>query len=302
VTKVAPGVAWFRAVFVNLYFVGEPGGPWAVVDTGLPGCFEKIYAAAEARFGRGARPEAIYLTHGHFDHAGSALALSAYWDTPVYAHRLDLPYLTGRSLFPPTDPTPGGALAFLARFFPPNGTDLGDRVRELPAPGHDVPGLAGWEWHATPGHSPGHVSFFRPADRALLAGDACATVDLDSWTALATQKPEISRPPVPVTCDWVAARRSLERLADLEPVTLACGHGTPMTGPEVAGALRALAEDFQAPRHGRYVAEPARTDEKGVVELPPPVPDPLPRTLAGVGIAAALAGVVLAAARKGNRT
>ena len=306
---VAPNVARLTipneaAGFVNVYVVGEPGGrgPWALVDTGVPGQFDTIRAACEERFGADARPEAIYLTHGHFDHAGSALALATFWDVPIFAHRLEMPYVTGRSPYPPKDPTTGGAIAFLSRFFPDRGTDLGERVRELPA-GGDLPGLAGWEAHETPGHSPGHVSFFRREDRALIAGDALATVDMDSFAALMTKKRTIARPGTPFTCDWVAARRSLVRLADLEPYTVAAGHGLPLAGPDVAGELRAFAEDFIAPLHGRYVSEPARTDENGIVELPPPVPDPLPKTAAGVALAAALAGAGLyvAARRRGTR-
>ena len=48
---IAPGVAWIPTSFVNAYFIGEPGGPWALVDTGLPGFGWKIRAAAAARFG-----------------------------------------------------------------------------------------------------------------------------------------------------------------------------------------------------------------------------------------------------------
>ena len=55
--------------------------------------------------GAGAPPEAIVLTHGHFDHAGSALQLAEYWDVPIYAHRLEMPYLTGKADYPPPDPT-----------------------------------------------------------------------------------------------------------------------------------------------------------------------------------------------------
>lgn len=293
---IAPDVAWIKTGFVNLYFVGAPGGPWAVVDTGLPGNFDRIRDAAEARFGKNARPEAIYLTHGHFDHAGNALALATYWDVPVTAHRLEMPYLTGRSDYPPVDPTPGGAIAFMSRFFPSSGIDLGDTMRVLPESG-DLPGLPGWEVVETPGHSPGHVSFFRRDDGMLLAGDAFTTVDLDSPMAMVTQERQIARPPTPFTCDWPAARRSLHALAELKPVTAACGHGTPLSGAEVAPGLAAFAEEFIAPLHGRYVPEPARAGESGVVSLPPAPSDPLPRTLALVGIAA-IAGAALAVAAK----
>ena len=108
--EIASGVAWTYTSFVNIYFIGEPGGPWALVDSGLPFFSPKVRAEAAARYGPDARPEAIFLTHGHFDHAGSALALAEYWDVPVYAHRLELPYLNGHSDYPPPDPTVGGGI------------------------------------------------------------------------------------------------------------------------------------------------------------------------------------------------
>src|SRR4051794_672175 len=74
---------------VNAYLVGEPGGQWAVVDTGTPGSGERIREVAEARYGKTSRPEAIYLTHGHNDHSGSARELAAYWDVPIYAHPME---------------------------------------------------------------------------------------------------------------------------------------------------------------------------------------------------------------------
>ena len=82
IKRIAPDVGWLPISFVNVFFVGHPGGPWMLIDAGLPGRAEHIADAAEARFGGGARPEAILLTHGHFDHVGSALALAEKWDVP----------------------------------------------------------------------------------------------------------------------------------------------------------------------------------------------------------------------------
>ena len=138
ITRIAPDVGWLPISFANVYFIGRPGGKWIVVDSGLPGRAQTIIEAAEARFGAGSRPEAIVLTHGHADHVGSALALAKGWDVSVYAHRLEMPYLAGKSPYPPADPTVGGAIAFLSRFFPSHSHDLGEHVRQL-QPGK-VPG------------------------------------------------------------------------------------------------------------------------------------------------------------------
>ena len=267
--EIAPGVGHLPITIGNVYFVGAPGESWFLVDTGTPGSAGKIQRAAEACYGRGARPEAILLTHGHSDHVGNAAALSDFWNVPLYAHWMELPYLTGRSPYPPTDPTVGGAMAMMSRAFPMSVVDLGTRVEVLPADG-TIPGLPGWEWLPTPGHSPGQVAFYRAEDRTLLAGDAFTTVNMNSLVGLVTQKPEIFLPPPPVTCDWGAACASVERLAALGPSVVGCGHGVPLSGPSLAGDLRRFAETFTPPAHGRYVSAPAMTDENGIVSLPPP--------------------------------
>ena len=304
--EIAPGVAWTYTSFVNAYFIGEPGGPWALVDTGLPGFSATILAAAAERYGPDARPEAIFLTHGHFDHAGNALALAKHWKVPIYAHRLELPYLTGRSDYAPPDPTVGGAIAVFSRVLPHGARDLGRRLRVLApdneesgTPGGDggpLPGLEGWRWLHTPGHCAGHVAFYRASDRTLLAGDALATVNMDSYIALtrasvapAYQPGEINIAGAPFISDWAAYGRSVQMLSALDPATLACGHGAPMSGGEVASELERFAANFRPPPHGRYVAEPVRADERGVDWLPPAPADAFPFLVGAAGIGLVLA-------------
>ncbi len=156
---------------VNVYFVGQPGagdGAWVLVDAGLPGTADQIARAAEEYFGPGSRPAAIVLTHGHFDHRGGLRELAERWDVPVYAHELELPYLTGRSDYPPPDPTVGGGMARISFIYPRRPIDLGPRARALPADG-TVPDLPGWRAIHTPGHSRGHCAL--RFESALLVGE-----------------------------------------------------------------------------------------------------------------------------------
>jgi glyoxylase-like metal-dependent hydrolase (beta-lactamase superfamily II) len=287
IERIAPDVGWQPISFVNAYFVGHSGGAWALIDTGLPERAEQIFKAAEARFGSGSRPAAIYLTHGHFDHAGSARELADCWEVPIFAHRMELPYLTGRSDYPPPDPTIGGAMAFLSRFTPYQARDLGDRIRELP--NDELPGLSGWKGIATPGHSPGHISFFRPSDGVLLAGDAFATMNMDSWIGLISGKRQLSRAGAPFNIDWQATRESVEKLASLLPKVVACGHGIPLRNGDLPDRLKRFAEQFRRPRRGRYVAAPAEINEAGVVALPPAPFDPVPLATAAALFVAGIA-------------
>jgi glyoxylase-like metal-dependent hydrolase (beta-lactamase superfamily II) len=290
VTRIAPDVGWLPISFVNVYFVGSPGNPWTLVDTGLPGSADKIIEAAEARFGSSIPPEAIVLTHGHFDHAGSALDLAEHWNVPIYAHKLELPYLTGRSNYPPADPTTGGAIGFLSRFMSSRGRDLGERVRELQS--NEVPGAPEWQWIATPGHSPGHVSLFRSSDRALIAGDAFATMKMESWSGLLGGRQRLSRAGAPFNVDWDQTKESVHKLAELRPSVAACGHGIPREEPDLPQRMESFAARFRRPRRGRYVFTPAQTDESGVVAVPPAPFDPVPYATAG---ALALVGIALGA-------
>jgi glyoxylase-like metal-dependent hydrolase (beta-lactamase superfamily II) len=273
-TFVTKGVYHTKIIFVGAYFVDTPetgDNSWVLVDTGLPMSQGKIVRAAEARYGN-RKPSAIVLTHGHFDHAGAALALSEKWNVPIYAHLLEMPYLTGKSDYPPQDPTVGGALAFMSRFFPHSGYDFGTRIHTIPDNG-EIAELPDWKIFHTPGHTAGHVSLWRESDRTLLAGDALTTANFDSWISQITEKQEFCPPPAPFTTDWQAARRSVEFLADLEPNVVGAGHGKPIRDTNTAQQLKEFARNFAAPRKGRYVETPAITDERGVVTVPPPATD-----------------------------
>ncbi|GAA4380527.1 MBL fold metallo-hydrolase [Hymenobacter koreensis] len=296
--QVAAGVTQLQIQrFVNVYFVetGTPG-EWVLVDTGLPGSAKAIIAAADQLFYPGSHPQAIVLTHGHMDHAGSARELAEHWHVPVLAHPLELPFLQGRAVYPPADPTVdrGGSLALMARLFPPQSFQLTDVVQALPADTNDVPYLPSWRWLHVPGHAPGQIALFRDEDRTLLGADAFATANHESVPALLLQMPRISMAGAPFNYNWTEVRASVEQLAALRPEAIGCGHGPVITGPEAAAGLERLAHDFPMPAHGRYVQEPARLDADGVQYLPPAPADPLPAQAAAIGIGAAVTIGVLA--------
>lgn len=287
--EVADGVYRVRTLMVNVFIV-RTGASWVLVDAGLRGYDRTIAASAAAFVRSNAPPDAIILTHGHFDHIGSLEALLDRWQVAVYAHRLERPYLTGGSPYPPPDPLVGrGAMAVLSRLYPRGPIDITRVLRLLPGDG-TVPAMPGWRAVFTPGHTAGHISLFRDSDRTLIAGDAVVTTKQESMTAVMAQRAELHGPPAYFTQDWRAAGDSARRLADLEPEVLVTGHGVPMRGEPMRRALHYLADHFEeveVPQYGRYAQEPAITDENGIVRLPP---DPFPKVAAGLAIAALAVG------------
>lgn len=293
---IAPGLIRVPTGIANAYLLGSPA-KWVLVDTGLDGYSKSVIDAAEQRFGPGSRPEAIVLTHGHFDHSANANTLAEHWGVSIYAHRLELPFVNGSNKYPPPDPTVGGFMSQVIRLFPNRRMDLSKYLRELVT--GNLPWLPEWQIIETPGHTPGHVSFYRSHDGTLVAGDAFTTVNQDHALDMLTQRQQVWRPPTYYTCDWQQAEASVKKLAALNPSVLGAGHGVPMSGEEATQQLRDLAENFPIPHYGRYVHSPAVTNEQGIVELPPPVPDPVKRTaLVGLAVAGAAATSVWLATRK----
>jgi glyoxylase-like metal-dependent hydrolase (beta-lactamase superfamily II) len=284
--SVAPGVWRLKDIFVNSYIIQNiEGSNWVLVDVGLKSSVSKIKKMVAEVFGAESRPTAIVLTHGHFDHVGSLKKLAEEWDVPVYSHKLEMPFLSGRSKYPPADPGVGGGLmSMLSWTFPRGPVNIENRLNELPGD-HSVPGLPDWKWIHTPGHAPGHISLYRESDGVLVAGDAFVTTNQQSAISVMTQKKELHGPPMYFTIDWGAAARSVKALAALQPQVVATGHGQTMYGAEVRKALNKLTREFwdlAMPEDGRYLHEPALTNEDGVTYIPPAVTNYSVMAAAGV--------------------
>ena len=246
IDAITSGVSGLKIAFVNVFAVTHPDGSWTLIDAAIPLSAGRIKSWAEKSFGRA--PNAIVLTHGHFDHVSAAKELADEWDVPVYAHPLEFPYLTGQKEYPAPDwKAGGGIMPLLSPALPRGPVDLGERLRALPGEGSEL-GLVempGWTLLHTPGHTPGHVSFFRESDRTLLVGDAFCTTKPESFFAASVSQPaELHGPPAYFTSDWSAAQVSVRKLAALRPQTVVPGHGRPLTGVQVPDALQKLAADF----------------------------------------------------------
>ena len=276
--NVAPNIWGLKDIFVNIYIVKESNSDkWVLIDTGLKSTGKKIKKMAAELFGENnAVPKAIILTHGHFDHVSSVKELAEEWHVPVYAHYMEMPYLTGKSSYPPCDPTVGGGLvADLSFLYSMKPIDISSFVTALPEDG-SVPFLSGWKWIHTPGHAPGHISLFREEDKTMIVGDAFITTKGESAFNTLLQIKKVSRPPAYGTTDWFAAYESVKKLLLMQPEIVATGHGKPMYGSEMLSQLVDLVEHFSdaLPKQGRYVGDPAVQDVNGVEYLPPVIENP----------------------------
>jgi glyoxylase-like metal-dependent hydrolase (beta-lactamase superfamily II) len=119
-------------------------------------------------------------------------------------------------------------------------SSLDGLVRELEADGA-VPGLDGWTWLATPGHTPGSVAYVRAADRVVLTGDALVTLRVNALTGILLGRRGLSAPPWYTTWDRRAAAAAIATIASLEPTVVGSGHGPPLTGPSIPAAVRTFA-------------------------------------------------------------
>ena len=236
----------------NLYLV-RSGPAWAMVDCGWAGSAEPVRQAVEGIVGRGRTPDAILLTHIHPDHSGAAGVLARGWKVPVYVHDAEMPVAAGRYVPGFSMPLDRWIIAPLLWSLPSRARrrieaagDITDVVRSLPKAG-DVPGLPGWASIPTPGHTPGHVAYWRSRDGVLITGDAVVTVNLNSVGGILLAAPDLAGPPRYTTCDWKQSMDSVSRLAELGPRLIAPGHGQPLALGTVS-RLRALAGRERAQR------------------------------------------------------
>jgi glyoxylase-like metal-dependent hydrolase (beta-lactamase superfamily II) len=296
VFSLAPGIWGKKDLFVNYYFIQSQGSDsWVLVDAGLKWSAAKIKAAASQLFGPGSSPSAIILTHGHFDHVGALETLLHEWHVPVYAHSLEIPYLAGKSAYPPADPSVGGGMmATMSWMYPKGPINIADHLTPLPGD-NTIPGMNDWKYIHTPGHTPGHISLFRESDKVLIAGDAFVTTKAESALYALSYRKHLSGPPKYFTCNWASAKISVLKLAALDPEIVGTGHGVPMFGQEMRNSLHRLSRRFDelaVPASGRYVNEPAVADETGVLYVPPS-PQTVSSAVKVVGISLAILSIGL---------
>ena len=208
---------------VNICILQNESNELIMVDAGMPKDYKIIIEDITKKF-NGRKPVAIILTHGHFDHVGSLAPLLAEWDIPVFASTEEIPYLTGLKDYMKGKFSVKGLVAMLSKTFPNRGIHLKSNLFPLPI-NNSVPYLEEWEWIATPGHTPGHVSLHNKKERILIAGDAVVTVKQESFFAVLTQRYSLNGPPAYFTPNTREAKKSIVKLLQFPIKYLVTGHG-----------------------------------------------------------------------------
>lgn len=210
---------------------------WVLVDTGPQAAADFIIEQAKERFWR-QKPKAIVLTHGHITHAGAAGKLADIWNVPVYMHPMEMPYLTALADYPRPDSRETDRLADKMDLYPKKGVNLSFHSVPLSLD-RSVPGLRGWQWIHTPGHTVGHISLFRPGDKTLIVGDAYTEKQESLFNAL-TLHPDAGEEFEYTTADWNASMHTYKKLYDLDPSMAILSHGKPLPGAEFRKQLNIL--------------------------------------------------------------
>jgi glyoxylase-like metal-dependent hydrolase (beta-lactamase superfamily II) len=201
---------------VNTYLIGD-----VLVDAGTPQSAKKLLRALEGR------PLGAHaLTHAHQDHAGGTRAVADARDVPVWVGERDAADVeSGRPVVADSPVKP-----LLRRVAKYPGAPVARRLREADDLGH------GFTVLDAPGHSPGHVAFWREADRVLVAGDVWFNLHLS------TLRPGLREPPRILTTDPARNRESGRRLAALDPELVLFGHGPALRDPAKLRAFTAALE------------------------------------------------------------
>jgi glyoxylase-like metal-dependent hydrolase (beta-lactamase superfamily II) len=210
--RLAPGVWRLKelpAPTINVYLAED-----VLIDAGRTWDRRRIFAELE-----GVEISAVALTHVHPDHQGCAKAVCETREVPLACHADDVDAMEGRR-------SVGSGAAFIPRLFARLWTGPPREVDRALAEGDEV---AGFRVVHAPGHAPGEVVYFRDSDRVAICGDVVRNM------SFLTGLPGIRRPPDEMTYDPAENRRSIRKLAALEPALILPGHGPAITDMDAFG-------------------------------------------------------------------
>jgi glyoxylase-like metal-dependent hydrolase (beta-lactamase superfamily II) len=215
--EVMTGVYQLPNSFVNLYLILQPDG-LTLIDAGLAKSGPKVALEAIAKLGRTPKDlRRILFTHSDPDHTGGAAELKRISGSSLQtsAHEAGM-MAQGKPGRPVKNPVIRLMLGLMVPRIPAQAADM------LLEDGQEIPVLGGLRVINTPGHTPGHVSFYSSSQKILFAGDS-----------MRSEKDTLSFGPGPFTWDLEAGIASVRKQAKLEVDLVCCGHGPVVRGPGI---------------------------------------------------------------------
>jgi glyoxylase-like metal-dependent hydrolase (beta-lactamase superfamily II) len=217
--EVVPGVYTFEGLMAGRVYLLEGDEGLTLIDTSIGNAGSKILGQLDKAGHKAGDVKQILITHAHPDHVGSLKQLKAATGAMVMASELEKPVIEGEMAVP----RPSSGLR------PPNTTFERVEVDRVVADGETLAGVLGGltaVW--TPGHAPGHLSFWQPVRRILFTGDV-----IFNW-------PSLRLPFAMLTVDMAENIRSVGKVAALDAAVACFGHGKPVV-TNTAEAIRGLA-------------------------------------------------------------
>jgi len=189
---------------VNAYLIGD-----VLIDAGGRRSGKLILGQLE-----GHDVSAHAITHAHPDHQGASDEVCTKLGVPYWVPATDVDAAEDPSLIRQRQPDHP-----VARFYDRIFTGPGRKVDRPLSEGDEV---GGFKVIDTPGHTAGHVVFWREGDGVLVVGDVLNNMNI--WTGI----PGLHEPKPYLTPDPAENRRSAKKLGPLEPKLVVFGHGPPL--------------------------------------------------------------------------
>jgi glyoxylase-like metal-dependent hydrolase (beta-lactamase superfamily II) len=208
--ELAEGVYQLRGFppdAINVYLVGD-----VLIDAATRQGEKRIMRQIAGR-----PLSAHALTHAHPDHQGSSHAICERLQIPLWCGQDDVPAMETPGAISNSQ-APGWLNWMQQRFWTGPPHPVSRALKE-----GDV--VAGFTVLEVPGHSRGHVAYWRESDRVLILGDVLNNVNVK------TGIPGLNEPPTIFTVDPARNRASARRLAELRPSLTCFGHGAPLRDP-----------------------------------------------------------------------
>lgn len=216
--QIKDNIYTIPGVVCNIYVIVEADG-LTLIDTGLPRTQKKTLAYL-AGLGKSARDiKRILITHADIDHVGGLAALQKASGARTYAGRIEAEAIAAGRPSRVIRSTGFSLRRLMFALLRPFMKVAPFQVDEIVSDGQSLPVLGGLTVLETPGHTPGHLSYYAAAAGVLFCGDSLV---VDGTGQLLPSRPGI-------TWDRAAADASVRRQAALGARIVCSGHG-PVAG------------------------------------------------------------------------